>query len=359
MPKSSLYPWHYQFRWPLYFFFPSTWNRTGLRRRPMRHTFVAEPGQTMRLFFIGDLMVMHDDRIPHVAPAVAKLLQGADLLIGNCESPVLPRELKEKVHYNFVFDMAESFLRGVLDQLGVPREKMAFSVANNHSGDQGPEGLTLTHECFQRLGITPFGAWDASKPPVQHFEVRGLRMGVITWTHWMNAEVFGDVPGVWRTRDIERFDFAEYQRREGLDLLVAFPHWGYEFQHFPMRETRELAKKLNAAGVRLIVGAHPHVLQPIEWFDDGICAYSVGNFCGQGVSWPVKLIPILEVGIGLEGPHRGQVVNYRVHPFFQLHEEQQISIVPLADAPQERQGRIRKRINLLYEGGPAGRDTWG
>jgi poly-gamma-glutamate synthesis protein (capsule biosynthesis protein) len=349
MASSSLYPWHYQIRWPLYFFFPSTWNRTRLRRRPVRHDFAPEVRDVLKLFFIGDIMVMHDDRIPRIDPAIAELLRDADMLIGNCESPVLPRELKSKVHYGFVFDMAERFLRGVLDQLGVPPERVVLSVANNHSGDQGKEALEVTQQCFQRMGITPLGAWGQGVDPVVQLNCRGLRMGVAAWTHWMNAEVFGETPGVWRTRDIERFDFAAYQRRHGLDLLMAFPHWEYEFQHFPMAETRALARKLNADGVRLIVGCHPHVLQPIEWFDDGICAYSVGNFCGQGVSWPVKLIPILEVGIGLSGEHKGKVVRYQVHPFFQYHEGEQVSIVPFDKAPADRQARMKKRLRLLVE----------
>jgi poly-gamma-glutamate capsule biosynthesis protein CapA/YwtB (metallophosphatase superfamily) len=353
MSSSTLYPWHYAIRWPLYFFFPSTWNRTRLRRRPLSHDFEAAPGETLRVFFLGDIMVMHDDRIPRIHPAVAELLRGADMLIGNCESPVLPRERRPKIHYKFIFDMAEVFLGDVLDQLGVPRERIALSIANNHSGDQGKEALGITQECFQRLGITPLGAWDSSRPPVVQFEQRGLRFGVFAWTQWMNAEVFGDTPGVWRTKHIETFDFAEHKRREDLDLLIAFPHWEYEFQHFPNKETRALARKLNGQGVRLIVGAHPHTLQPLEWFDDGICAYSVGNFCGQGVAWPVKLISILEVKIGLEGPHRGRVVSYRVHPFLQLHEGEQISIVPLTFAPQERLSRLRRRLELLFEAPPA------
>jgi poly-gamma-glutamate capsule biosynthesis protein CapA/YwtB (metallophosphatase superfamily) len=351
MPKSSLYPWHYQIRWPLYFFFPSTWNRTRIRRRPLSHTFIPDAGETFRLFFIGDIMVMHHDVVPKIDPAIAELLKGADMLIGNCESPVLPRAPKPDVHYNFTFDMAEDFLRQILEQLGVPPQRIALSVANNHSGDQGKDALGVSVESFQRLGITPLGAWDASRPPVVHFESRGLRFGVITWTHWMNQEVFGDSPGVWRTAEIARFDFAEYKRREGLDLLIAFPHWEYEFQHFPMKETRALAKRLNENGVRLIVGSHPHVLQPLEWFDDGICAYSVGNFCGQGVSWPVKLIPILEVHLGLHGEHRGRIASYKIHRFVQLHSEgHQVSIAPFDRALPERRKRMLKRLRLLYEG---------
>lgn len=348
MPSSSLYPWHYQIRWPFYFMFPSTRNRTGLQGRPLRHVFSPEAlSDSAKICFLGDIMVMHDDRIPRIDPALRALLRDADLLIGNCESPVLPRDLRAKVHYGFVFDMAETFLRGVLDQLGVHPDRIALSVANNHSGDQGKAALGTTVECFQRLGITPLGVWSATEPPVTHLVRGGLRIGVAAWTRWMNAEVFEDTPGVWRTQHVETFDFAEHQRREALDLVIAFPHWEYEFQHFPHRETRTLARRLNERGVRLIAGCHTHVLQPIEWFDDGICAYSVGNFCGQGVAWPVRLIPLLEVRIGRSGEHRGRVVAYETHLFFQRHEGQTISIVPFEEAPLWRRLRMRMRVRHL------------
>jgi poly-gamma-glutamate capsule biosynthesis protein CapA/YwtB (metallophosphatase superfamily) len=235
----SPYPWRYAVRWPYYFCRPSTRNHTGLMRHPMSHAFVPDPGeQPLRLFFIGDIMSMHGDRVPKIDPALAELLRGADQVVGNCEAPVLRRPLQPDVRRSFVFNMSEAYLRGVVEQLGVPVERLALSMANNHAGDQGLAGWASTQECFHRLGITPLGRCGREASPLVSVKRKGLTLGLLAWTHWMNVEVFHDQPGVWRAEHVDGLNLEEVRQRHEVDLLVAFPHWEYEFQHFPREETR-------------------------------------------------------------------------------------------------------------------------
>lgn len=345
----SPYPWHYTVRWPLYFYRPSTWNRTGLGRRPLEHTFVSDPeDRPLRLLFLGDIMSLHGDRISHVDPAISGLLSGADLVIGNCEAPVMHRPLSRETHNGFVFNMSHEYLRGIVEQLGVKPGRLLLSVANNHTFDQGEAGYLSTQERFAELGIQPLGLWNGGESPVVRVEVEGLAVGVVAWTHWMNIDPPRADPGVWRNTHLDGLDAEELKRRHGLDLVVAFPHWEYEFQHFPSRSTRELARQLHARGFKLIVGSHPHVIQPMEWFEDGLCAYSLGNFCGLGVAWAVKLISLLEVRVGTRGAQRGRVVGYRLHPFIQLHEGERISLVPLEKTPTAKRAEWEQRLGLVY-----------
>lgn len=345
----SPYPWHYTVRWPLYFYRPSVWNRTGLGRRPLAHTFASDAeDRPLRLLFLGDIMSLHRDRISRVDPAITALLSGADLVIGNCEAPVLRRPLSRETRNGFVFNMSHEYLRGIVEQLGVKPGRLLLSAANNHTFDQGEAGFRSTQECFAELGIQPLGLWNGGASPVVRVEVEGMAVGVVAWTHWMNIEPKRADPGVWRHTHVESLDAEELKRRHGLDVVVAFPHWEYEFQHFPSRSTRELARRLHARHFKLIVGCHPHVVQPMEWFEDGICAYSIGNFCGLGVAWAVKLISLLEVRVGTRGPNRGRVVGYALHPFIQLHEGEQVSLVPLEKTPAEKRAAWSERLGLVY-----------
>lgn len=354
----SPYPWHYSVRWPFYFYRPSIRNRTRLAPRPLEHTFLSDPqDQPLKIFFLGDIMSLHGDRIPRVDPAISSLLSGADLVIGNCEAPVTRRPLTKKTKNGFVFNMSHEYLRGVVEQLRVKPGRLLLSMANNHTFDQGEAGFHSTQDCFAELGIQPLGLWNGGVSPVVRASVEGMAIGVLAWTHWMNIDEPRTDPGVWRHTHLGGLDGDELKRRHALDLVVAFPHWEYEFQHFPHRATRDLAQQLNARKFNLIVGCHSHVVQPMEWFDDGLCAYSVGNFCGLGVAWAVKLVSLLEVRVGTRGVNRGRVTGYALHPFIQLHEGEQVSLVPLEKAPLARQDAWRARLGLVYAPPARGADT--
>lgn len=345
----SPYSLDYSLRWPLYFCRPSTWNRTRLPPRPLAHTFSSSAeDRPLKLLFLGDIMSLHGDRIVRLDPAVSSLLAGADLVIGNCEAPVMRRPLSGNTRNRFVFNMSHLYLRGIVEQMGVKPGRLLLSMANNHAFDQGEAGFASTQECFAELGIQPLGLWNGGAPPVVRVQVEGLAIGVAAWTHWMNIDEPRVDPGVWRNTHFDDLDAEELRQRHELDLVVAFPHWEYEFQHFPRRGTREFARRLNERHFKLIVGSHPHVVQPMEWFADGICAYCVGNFCGLGFAWAVKLVSLLEVYVGTRAANRGQVLGYRLHPFIQLHDGARVSLVPLEKTPAAKQAMWLQRLGLVY-----------
>ena len=66
--------------------------------------------------------------------------------------------------------------------------------------------------------------------------------------------------------------------REKVDVLIVAMHWGVEYTHTPTKYQKDAAEFLASLGVDIVIGTHPHVVQPVEWIDDTIVFYSLGNF---------------------------------------------------------------------------------
>jgi Na+-driven multidrug efflux pump len=346
----SPYPWSYTVRWPWYFWRPSMSNHTGLGKAPLQYERRGIGAQrTIRLCAIGDIMVMQQDRVPVLDPGLVEILSGSDLVVGCCESPVTGRACDPAARYSLLFDMPVDYLRGIIDQSGVAPEKWYLSVANNHAGDVGRDGLPATLRHLADLGVNPIGYRGPGSTPWSVIPCDPLRIGIAAWTSWLNLEVFDQTHQIWRSPDVTAIPWGEVKSELRLDCLIGSAHWEYEWQHFPRRETRELARKLHGSGFDLLVGSHPHVLQPIERLGRTLCVYSLGNFCsGLGISWPARMTSVLAMEIGTEGEDRGKVVRYQLHLFVQVDDESRVRIVPLHDAPAGLRTRIQARVSRMF-----------
>ncbi len=352
-PGFSPYPWPDTLRWPVFYLRPSTKRRSDVVPRASAHRFSSQPSKPVRLLFLGDLMCMGSDRVPRVDERLQRLIASADLVIGNCEAPITHAHARPNASYRFTFDMAEEYLGTLLQRLGVRPSRCVLSVANNHMGDQGPRGLPETLERLRRLGVIPVGARTAGEPTVQ-VEVRGVRLAIAAWTHWMNCEVFGGDNGVWRVEEVDAIPataWFETKQRTGAHCLIGTPHWDYEFRHFPAQPTRQFAKRMIGRGFDLLVGHHPHVLQPIEWLAGGICMYSVGNANGPRsllLRRCSKLFGAFEAQLVPTGRSRGRVAAYRLHPFVQYGRGRTVCLAPLEAAPPGLRAKLEARLRLLY-----------
>ena len=348
---ASPYPWQYTIQWPIHFLWPSTHNPTQIGRCSLSHssTTTSFPEQIIRVLFLGDILPMKQDLPPDLHPTLRSLLSSADLIVGNCESPVAESGTSSDAKYRFVFNVPQDYLQGIIDQVDVPPQRWILSMANNHAGDQGTDACLKTAKLLRELGVTPMGFWQPDCPPVTIVECKGVRFGLVAWTQWMNIDVFHETPGVYRLEHILQTSWKTIQRNHNIDMLVAFPHWEYEFQHFPRAKTRKLSKELVERGFNLIVGSHPHVLQPMEWIGDSLCHYSLGNFCsGLGIAWPVKLIPLLETQI-CNKELMSKITGYKLHFFVQMHFGDHVALLPFEDSPEIFQQRATRRLHLLFD----------
>lgn len=164
-----------------------------------------------------------------------------------------------------------------------------ISLANNHTLDKGERGvramLSYWHgkeaESIARgAPIAIAGSYesqiDRNKPRI--YEKNGITYALLAYTYGTNGIPIpagkGYLVNVY-TRDMLARDIAAL--REKVDLLLVSMHWGIEYSFTPSKQQRELARFLASLGVDIVIGNHPHVIQPIEWIDHTLVIYSHGN----------------------------------------------------------------------------------
>jgi poly-gamma-glutamate synthesis protein (capsule biosynthesis protein) len=236
------------------------------------------PEEGARLALVGDLMWLRDGWNDFLAPEVLAYLNGHDAVLGNLESPIsprfrVPRLLPDYFTYNSDPGLLTSFRR--------PEGGSTFSALttpNNHSLDRGDEGLADTLALLDRLGIAHAGVRASpADDPFALFEAGGVKFGLYAACWGLNnpasvtrsahhIEVFpGLVPEVRMPPDLSRVEAAlAGMARAGAEFRIVALHWGHEFEFYPTPRQVQLAREIARAGADLIVGTHPHVIQPLE-----------------------------------------------------------------------------------------------
>ncbi|RWP31242.1 CapA family protein [Mesorhizobium sp.] len=333
----SNYPLPYKLSWLPRFLKPSlSGDRQGFA--PAAGIMIEPPpARTVRFAFVGDISAVANRSAPQCDPAIATLLGSADLVIGNCESPVVERPsaaMGTKLGTRHA--MTERFLAEALAAVGISRDKLVLSLANNHALDQGVEGFDETVAALERLGIRSIGT--AAAGPVERLAVGPLTIGFAAFTLWRNAGA-----AAFAGRVSMQGEPARWPRRDAVDLTCAVPHWDWEFRHFPQAETRALARRLAAQGVGLIAGHHAHVVQPVERIGKALVAYGLGDFLGTAFArqpWPGRIGGILTVDISADADTRGAIAAYRLHPFMRLRAGDHERLVPI----EALEGALRQNV---------------
>ena len=165
-------------------------------------------------------------------------------------------------------------------------------VANNHAIQHGVEAFEENLDLLERNGVSYVGLKNAA--PVV-LTIDGQTIGFLAASDVPdNTDKIQTLYQYLNEEFIERVCLAA----KSVDHLVVMLHWGLEASTAPLPYQREIARRLKSAGVRLIIGSHPHLFYEIEKDDSFVCAYSLGNFVFD-LCWDSKLLKtgILEVNI--------------------------------------------------------------
>lgn len=227
--------------------------------------------------------------------SVGPRLRAADLTFGNLECAVSLRGRAQEKTYVF---------RGRPSSLEAMRTAAGFDVvnlANNHAGDYGDTALLDTLRNVRRFGMLPVGAGatEAAAYRPQVVEALGLRVAFVGFSVILPYEfrAQGRNPGTaWGVPDRVR-DGVRRAAREA-DVVIATFHWGIERDRTEAPDQRRLARIALDAGATAVIGAHPHVLQPIRRLPGRLIAYSLGNFVFSAASPGTQNTGILNVRLG-------------------------------------------------------------
>lgn len=242
-------------------------------------------GETTTIIFAGDVMLASGMEQFYDTEGVAGLLseelleemRNADICMVNNEFQFSTRgtPMEDK---QFTFRTDPEHVQMLLD-MGVD----IVSLANNHTIDFGTEALQDTFTTLDDAGILYAGAGNSKEraEELQIIEVNGLKFGflaatrVIPVSQW-NVEY--RQPGLFATYDDTRLVECIEEARAECDFLTVYVHWGVEREAYPQDYQTAIAKNCFEAGADLVIGAHPHVLQGIEFIDGKPVFYSLGNY---------------------------------------------------------------------------------
>ena len=181
-----------------------------------------------------------------------------------------------------------------------------FNIATNHSIDCGEKGLVSAINFWKEKNAITCGAYlnreDYSDIPMH--EVNGVKIAYLGFTDSTNGLSLPDDSEVILVRASEetRLQQRIIDAKAVADVVVVSAHWGNEYTHEPTDSQRQLARKLASWGADVIIGTHPHVIQPVEYIDneDGsrtLVAYSLGNFISAQNRGPRMLGGVLNFEI--------------------------------------------------------------
>lgn len=219
-------------------------------------------------------------------------------------------------------------------------------LANNHCCDRGARGIRSTIAALERLGMAHTGAFadslDYERCRILRFERNGIRLAMVNYTYGTNGIA---VPTKCKVNLIDTVRMAAdlAEARVETDCVVVCMHWGDEYSRRPSREQRRLAEFLHRHGADVVVGSHPHVIQPAKATERRVTIYSLGNFisnqrkryCDGGI--------IAEVEITKEADEKCRYA-LRVTPVWVALPDYRI--VPPEVASEEVIGRVNA---LVYE----------
>ncbi|MRR24454.1 CapA family protein, partial [bacterium] len=210
----------------------------------------------------------------HIAPFIS----AADVAIGNLEVTLGGPPYRGYPAFSSPDELALACRNAGFDLLG---------TANNHSADRGSKGIFRTIRVLDSLDIRHTGTWrsqeerDIISPLIICHD--SLRIALLAYTYGTNGII---VPPPATVAYIDTLRAAtDFKRAEWLDadLTVVFIHWGTEYDTLPSAEQKKTASALLRAGADIIIGSHPHVVQPVtaEADSSGIrnpVVWSMGNF---------------------------------------------------------------------------------
>ena len=249
---------------------------------------------------VGDIMldgsareIMQEQGYDYAFDKMRPWLQKADIAFGNLEGPLTDRG-EPAPDKKYLFRSPPAKVADALKAAGFD----IVSLANNHSLDYGSEGLADTIAALDKVGVHHVGAGEnlAVARQAAILQRNGLKVAFLAYSltfpeeFWATANRAGTVFGY---REIVEGDIRAAKQKA--DIVVASFHWGQESKTELRPYQVALGHAAIDAGASLVIGHHPHILQSVERYKDGVILYSMGNFAFGSYSPNAKVSALAEI----------------------------------------------------------------
>ncbi len=280
---------------------------------------------------------------------VRNVMQQPDLLIANQETMIGGKEIGLSTYPSF---NSPHEVGDALKEAGVD----FVTLANNHTLDRGEKAIQSALNYWDELQMPYTGAYKNAEDQsrIRTIESGGITFAVLAYTYGTNG-----IP-VPKGKDylvnlihVDKIK-ADVERAQAMsDIVVVAMHWGNEYEDLPNKEQQTLAKKLADMGVDIIIGNHPHVLQPPAWVEgqDGhktFVFYSLGNFVSsqEGLKKRIGGIGFLDIEMTTTGETKTiEIKNPAFMPTYMYYNNwRNYKIVPMELATASELSQAKQQL---------------
>ena len=211
------------------------------------------------------------------------------------------------------------------------------SLATNHSMDKGESAVLHSVEYWRsKENVIVSGqanSFEDRENNIQVYEKNGIKFAFISYTYGTNGinlpdgkeylvNIYSDEQA---KTDIEKIE-------DKVDVIIVAMHWGVEYTHVPTEEQKREAQYLSSLGVNLIIGAHPHVIQPVGYVNDTLVIYSLGNFISAqkvlGIEKIIGLLVGMDIVVAPDGKVTFENLDYKLLYTYYTDSLKNFKVIP-------------------------------
>lgn len=268
------------------------------------------------------------------------MISEADIAFINQEGPIAGKSLNGYTGYP-VFNAPDEVGHALVDT-GFD----IINIANNHLLDRGAKGYENSINFWNSQPVFLVGGYKSEEDfnTIRYYEYNDLTIAFLSYTYGTNGIYLPADSTLWAPYyDRETVDKHSKEARENADIVIASMHWGDENSFFPNNIQKEYCNILVNNNVDVIIGTHPHVLQPIEWQTrpDGkqtLVAYSIGNLLSTMLYSKYMVGGLLTFDISYTEPENAEIVNPKLIPTFCYYSKSRdaLKVHKLSDITEEK-----------------------
>lgn len=215
-----------------------------------------------------------------------------------------------------------------------------IGLANNHAFDKGEKAILYSNDYWNSKNVITAGTYSSyeEQSDIKIYEKNGIKYTFLAYTTSINGyNLPADKAYLVNIYSNDRVKSDVDKVKDKVDVIIVAMHWGDEYTNTPTESEKEIANYLSSLGVDLVIGTHPHVVQPIEYIDNTLVIYSLGNFISNQLVLGLNPAIGLMVGVQINLDNGNKTINiidkellysysssskdFKVIPFSKLNDE--------------------------------------